>query len=114
MPDNNNTISNQFTGFPIASLIGDPLQSVADVPLKIGPFSVTSKITGSISSHRENTRKTDTSAKYYVEVHAVDQGMPEGLARVLDIINDNIDPVEDNNNEEDKNSEEQKTDNKKP
>lgn len=61
--------------------------------LKLGPFSVTANIKGSISSHRENTRKTDTSAKYHVEVHAIDQGIPEGLARVLDIINTTIIPV---------------------
>ncbi|WP_304331736.1 DUF2589 domain-containing protein [Brachyspira innocens] len=61
--------------------------------LNLGLFSIKATITGSISSHQENTRKTDTSAKYHVEVHAVDQGMPEGLARVLDIINANIAPV---------------------
>ncbi|ASJ21872.1 DUF2589 domain-containing protein [Brachyspira hampsonii] len=61
--------------------------------LNLGLFSIKATITGSVSSHKENTRKTDTSAKYHVEVHAVDQGMPEGLARVLDIINANIMPV---------------------
>ncbi|ADG71998.1 MULTISPECIES: DUF2589 domain-containing protein [Brachyspira] len=61
--------------------------------LNLGLFSIKATITGSISSHKENTRKTDTSAKYHVEVHAVDQGMPEGLARVLDIINANIAPI---------------------
>ncbi|MDO6994627.1 DUF2589 domain-containing protein [Brachyspira innocens] len=61
--------------------------------LNLGLFSIKATITGSVSSHQENTRKTDTSAKYHVEVHAVDQGMPEGLARVLDIINANIAPV---------------------
>lgn len=69
------------------------LSGDATAKLKLGPFSVTANIKGSISSHRENTRKTDTSAKYHVEVHAVDQGMPEGLARVLDIINATIIPV---------------------
>ncbi|WP_300754845.1 DUF2589 domain-containing protein [uncultured Brachyspira sp.] len=57
-------------------------------------FSARTEIKGSVSSHKENTRKTDTSAKYHVELHAVDQGMPEGLARVLDIINATIVPVE--------------------
>jgi len=47
-----------------------------------GPFSV--KISGSVSTHRENTRKTDNSAKYEVHVHASQSEPPEGLMRVLD------------------------------
>lgn len=66
----------------------------ATASLGIGPFSIKATIKGSISSHKENTRKTDTSAKYHVEVHASDQGMPEGLARVLDILNSTIIPQE--------------------
>ncbi|MDA8231196.1 MAG: DUF2589 domain-containing protein [Magnetospirillum sp.] len=51
-----------------------------------GPVSGTVKISGSVSSHKENTRSSDQSAKYHVEVHASDNGMPEGLARVLDMV----------------------------
>lgn len=47
-----------------------------------GPFSV--KISGSASSHRESTRKTDNSAKYEVHVHASQQDPPEGMMRILD------------------------------
>lgn len=50
-------------------------------------------IQGSIATHKENTSSTDTSAKYHVEVHASDTGMPEGLRRVLDIMNSAIVPV---------------------
>ncbi|SEJ48643.1 Protein of unknown function [Azotobacter beijerinckii] len=50
------------------------------------------KISGSISSSKESARLTDSSAKYHVEVHAIDSGMPEGLARVLDIMNSAIAP----------------------
>lgn len=57
-----------------------------------GPFSVKVNISGSVSSHKENTRTTDHSAKYHVEVHAEDTGMPEGLARVLDIVQSSIAP----------------------
>jgi hypothetical protein len=57
-----------------------------------GPVSVSVNISGSVSSHKENTRSTDQSAKYHVEVHAVDNGMPEGLARVLDIMHSAIAP----------------------
>jgi hypothetical protein len=44
------------------------------------------KVRGSVATHKENTRSSDNSAKYHVEVHAADSGMPEGLARVLDIL----------------------------
>ena len=53
-------------------------------------------VKGSISSHKENTRRTDTSAKYHVELHARDDGMSEGLSRVLDIIQASIQPREEN------------------
>jgi hypothetical protein len=51
-----------------------------------GPFSASVKIQGSVSAHQEHTRTSDNSAKYHVEVHALDSGTPEGLARVLDIL----------------------------
>ena len=38
--------------------------------LQIGPFSMKAKVKGSISSHKENTRKSDNSAKYHVQVRA--------------------------------------------
>jgi len=53
---------------------------------KFGLFSVKVKVHGSVSSHKENCRSSDNSAKYHVEVHAVNKGMPEGLSRVLDIM----------------------------
>lgn len=64
----------------------------AEAKVGWGPFSATVKISGSVSSHKENTRSTDQSAKYHVEVHASDNGMPEGLARVLDLIAQSVGP----------------------
>lgn len=58
----------------------------AKAGLKIGPFSINVQIKGSIACHEKNTRSSDNSAKYHVEVHAKDSGMPEGLARMLDIL----------------------------
>lgn len=57
-----------------------------------GPFSAKVSIRGKVSSHKESTRKSDNSAKYHVEVHAEDRGMPEGLARVLDILHASVAP----------------------
>jgi hypothetical protein len=64
----------------------------AEASVGYGPFSLKVNISGSVSSHKENTRSTDQSAKYHVEVHAEDSGMPEGLARVLDIMNSAVAP----------------------
>lgn len=51
-----------------------------------GPFSVSVTIKGKVSAHKEHTRSSDNSAKYHVEVSAKSAGIPEGLARVLDIL----------------------------
>ncbi|MCL2252362.1 MAG: DUF2589 domain-containing protein [Treponema sp.] len=51
---------------------------------KFGPISV--NISGSVSSHSSNTRSSDNSAKYHVDVRATNHGTPEGLARVLDMM----------------------------
>jgi len=64
----------------------------ADASVGWGPFSLRVHVEGSVSTHKENTRQTDQSAKYHVEVRAEDKGMPEGLARVLDLMNTAIAP----------------------
>ena len=63
-------------------------QGSLDATAKVGwgPFSVDVKIHGSVATHKENTRTSDNSAKYHVEVKATNHGIPEGLARVLDIM----------------------------
>lgn len=57
-----------------------------------GPFSAKVTVQGKVSSHSETTRKSDNSAKYHVSVHAEDRGMPEGMARVMDILQTSIAP----------------------
>lgn len=64
----------------------------ADVKVGWGIFSAKVHIQGKVSSHKENTRSSDNSAKYHVAVHAEDRGMPEGLARVLDILQTSVAP----------------------
>lgn len=51
---------------------------------KIGPVKIS--VSGSVSSHSSNTRSSDNSAKYHVDVRAANHGTPEGLARVLDVM----------------------------
>ncbi len=59
--------------------------------LQVGPFKVS--ISGSVSSHSSNTRSSDNSAKYHVDVSATNHGTPEGLARVLDMMAANVAPT---------------------
>lgn len=58
---------------------------------KLGALKV--GITGSVSAHQTNTRSTDNSAKYHVDIRAANHGTPEGLARVLDMIAANMTPL---------------------
>jgi len=58
--------------------------------LGIGPIKVS--VTGNVSVHSNNTRSSDNSAKYHVDVRASNHGIPEGLARVLDMMAANIAP----------------------
>lgn len=64
----------------------------AEAKVGWGPFSAKVSVQGKVSSHKESTRKSDNSAKYHVAVHAEDRGMPEGLARVMDILQTSVAP----------------------
>tara|TARA_R110002110_G_scaffold1445_9_gene6193 strand:+ start:232 stop:816 length:585 start_codon:yes stop_codon:yes gene_type:complete len=59
-----------------------------------GFFSCDVTIHGSVANHSENSRKSDNSAKYDVKVLARDDGPPEGLMKVLDMLNDAIAPIQ--------------------
>lgn len=65
----------------------------AEAGLAVGPFHMDVKIKGSISSQESNTRSSDNSAKYHVEVHAAQTKAPEGLARMLDMLATACTPV---------------------
>lgn len=58
----------------------------AEAGLAVGPFHMDVKIKGSVSSQESNTRSSDNSAKYHVEVHAAQAKEPEGLARMMDVL----------------------------
>ena len=59
-----------------------------------GLFSCDVTIHGSVANHSENSRKSDNSAKYDVKVIARDDGPPEGLMKVLDMLNYAIAPTQ--------------------
>ena len=52
------------------------------------------KFHGSVSNKNTSQRSSDTSAKYEVKVLAKDEGAPEGLMKVLDILGEAIQPSE--------------------
>lgn len=66
------------------------LSAAAKAKLDLGLFSVS--VSGSVSVHQNNTRSSDNSAKYHVDVRAANHGTPEGLARVLDMMAANVAP----------------------
>lgn len=71
----------------------EALSASVDASAKWGAVKVAVHIQGSVATHKENTRSTDNSAKYHVELEAADPGPTEGLRRVLDIMNSAIVPV---------------------
>ena len=52
------------------------------------------KFHGSVSNKNTSQRSSDTSAKYEVKVLAKDDGAPEGLMKVLDILGEAIHPAD--------------------
>ncbi|TRX54908.1 DUF2589 domain-containing protein [Fulvivirga sp. M361] len=64
----------------------------ASATFGFGPVSGSVSISGSVSSSSENTRSSDSSAKYHVEINAANFGLPEGLSRVLDMMNQAVAP----------------------
>jgi hypothetical protein len=50
------------------------------------------QLNGATASHREHTRKTDKSSKYHFELHATNHGVPEALARIVDLMASGVAP----------------------
>lgn len=65
----------------------------ATAKLNYGIFSLKVHVHGHVATHSANTRKSDNSAKYNVRVVARDDGPPEGLMKVLDMLNAAIAPT---------------------
>ncbi len=63
--------------------------SSAELNVKAGFGCWSASFTGKVSHHSENSRKSDSSAKYSVSVKGK-QEKPEGLMKVLDMLNSSI------------------------
>ena len=66
-----------------------------------GPFSAKINVHGSVASHSSNTRQSDNSAKYDVKVLARDDGPPEGLMKMLDMLGTAVAPLPEPKNKKD-------------
>ena len=49
-------------------------------------------VAGSVATHKENTRKTDNSAKYEVSVHAEQLPPTEGMLKLSDYLTQMLEP----------------------
>ncbi len=63
--------------------------SSAELSVKAGFGCWSASFTGKVSHHSENSRKSDTSAKYSIAVKGK-QEKPEGFMKVLDMLNNSI------------------------
>jgi len=66
------------------------LDAKAETKVSGGFFGAKFEVTGSVAHHSEQTRKTDTRAKYSFKVLAQRQEPPESLMRVLDIMTNSL------------------------
>ena len=57
-------------------------------------FNVKDNISGKVATTKENTRSTDNSAKYVVNVHAEQLKPTEGMLKLYDAVNSMIEPVD--------------------
>lgn len=55
-------------------------------------MSFNAKVSGSVSTHKENTRSTDNSAKYEVKVHAEQLPPTEGMLKLSDFLTAMLEP----------------------
>ena len=71
-----------------SSKLSTEVKAQAKYSSTFSPFSAS--ITATVAGSRENQRSSDNSAKYTVKVVARDDGMPEGLSRVLTMLSNII------------------------
>ena len=79
---------------PTTGAVTDTSTRAASVSASWKGWGAKVKFQGSVSNKQESQRSSDTSAKYHVDVKAVDEGAPEGLMKVLDILNEAIQPAQ--------------------
>lgn len=56
-------------------------------------WGVSFEVSGRVTSSRENTRSTNQTAKYQINVHARQQPPTEGLNKLMDVMASCVDPI---------------------
>ena len=66
----------------------------AKASIGFGFWKASATMHGKTTTHRENTRETDKSAKYDVKVHAGQQQQTEGISRLMDLLSSTVQPID--------------------
>ncbi|MFN4165337.1 MAG: DUF2589 domain-containing protein [Ferrovibrio sp.] len=65
----------------------------ADASFGFGFWKASMHMSGKVSTHRENTRSTDKSAKYEFKVVANQQQQTEGMSKLMDLLAASVEPI---------------------
>lgn len=68
-------------------------EAKAELAAKANWGWASASFTGSVSSSSENTRSTDNSAKYDINVIAKQQPPQEGMSKLMDLLASAVDPI---------------------
>jgi hypothetical protein len=68
-------------------------ESEVKVDAKLGMWG-NANMSGKVSTHRENTRSTDKTAKYEFHVEAHQQPPTEGMSKLMDLLASTIEPLD--------------------
>lgn len=68
-------------------------ETKVDVDAKLGMWG-SANMSGKVSTHRENTRSTDKSAKYEFHVEAHQQPPTEGMSKLMDLLASTVEPID--------------------
>ncbi|HSG99891.1 MAG TPA: DUF2589 domain-containing protein [candidate division Zixibacteria bacterium] len=68
-------------------------QGEVDFQAKVGWGFFSASVSGKLSTSKENTRKTDYSAKYNVHVQARQQPPAEGMSKLMDVLSTAATPI---------------------
>ena len=77
----------------VSSHTEDKSKTEASVEVKYDAWYSPVSVTGKVSTSRENTRTTDNSAKYNVNVVARQQPPQEGMSKLMDLMASAVEPI---------------------
>jgi len=90
------TPQKQMVKMPLLTMVTIPNLSISDVKVHFDMEvkSHSNSHTGSVTTKSENTRETDFSARYSIDVEATQNPPAEGLARFTQMLASTLEPVD--------------------